>query len=144
MYYGGIMSKIHMHHAHLFASDLDASIAYYQRWFGAEVLADTMFAGSRNVMVRIGDGRLNFYDQAPKGTGPSAVHHLGFEVEDLTTLVAEMKAGGVAFRSDIRESAEGRYIMAPAPDGVLLELFELKLENLPAGVQRWSMLSDRG
>lgn len=135
------MATIHMHHAHLFASDLDASIDYYQRWFGAEVLADTLFAGSRNVMVRIGGGRLNFYDQAPKGTGPSAVHHLGFEVDDLNALVANMKAGGVAFRSDIRESDEGRYIMAPAPDGVLLELFELNLDNLPDGVRRWSMLN---
>lgn len=133
------MPSVHMHHAHLFASDLEASIAFYETWFGAKVVADITFAGARNVMVAVGAGRLNFYDQVPPGQGRNAVHHLGFETDNLPELVAAMKAGGVAFRSDIREAPEGRYIMVEAPDGVLLELFELNLDRAPAGVKAWSL-----
>ncbi len=114
------------HHVHLFASDLDESIAYYQRWFDATVVADHEFAGSRNMMVRVGTGMLNFYDQAPKGHGRNAVHHLGFQVDDLADLISRMETAGHHFRSPIRELPELDYIMIEAPDGVLLEVFQYK------------------
>ena len=114
------------HHAHLFASDIDATLSFYRRWFDAEVVADREFAGARNVMVRVGTGMLNFYDQPPRGTGPSAVHHLGFQVDDLADLIQRMTTAGFAFRSPIRELRELDYLMVEAPDGVLLELFEYK------------------
>lgn len=118
--------RARFHHAHLFASDLDATLEFYRRWFGAEVVADHVFAGARNVMVQVGDGRLNVYDQPPRDRGLNAVHHLGFQVEDLAGLVARMTAAGVAFRSGIRVLPELDYIMVEGPDGVLLELFEYK------------------
>ncbi|MEL7157649.1 MAG: VOC family protein [Actinomycetota bacterium] len=120
------MSRARFHHAHLFATDLEASLAFYRRWFDAEVLADHHFAGARNVMVRIGDGRLNFYDQPPRDRGRNAVHHLGLQVEGLADLVARMAEAGVEIRSAIRELPELDYLMVAAPDGVLLELFEWK------------------
>lgn len=135
-------SRVRLHHTHLFATDLDASLDFYRRYFGAEVVADHEFAGSRNVMVRIGDGRLNFYDQAPRDSGRNAVHHLGLQVEGLVGLVATMRQGGVDFRTPIRELPELDYIMVEAPDGVLLELFEWKSETAPdpslsAGLDAW-------
>jgi len=114
------------HHAHLFASDLTETLDFYRRWFDAEVVADEEFAGARNVMVRVGTGMLNFYDQAPRGNGPSAVHHLGFQVDDLADLHARMTHAGFEFRSPIRELTELDYLMIEAPDGVLLEVFEYK------------------
>ena len=127
------------HHAHLFATDLDASLDFYRTWFGAEVVADHVFAGARNVMVRIGDGRLNFYDQPPRQQARSAIHHLGLQVEDLAGLVATMTEAGVAFRTPIRELTELDYIMVEAPDGVLLELFEWKGPDGPddEGLTGW-------
>jgi len=116
--------RVRLHHTHLFAADLDVSLEFYRRWFGAEILADRVLAGSRNVMVGLGDGRLNFYQQPPRGTGPSAVHHLGLQVDGLAALVQTMTDGGVAFRSAIRVFDDLAYIMVEAPDGVLLELFE--------------------
>lgn len=53
----------HVHHAHLFASNLDASLKFYQEMVGAEILADLDMAGARNVFLAIGQGRLHFYDQ---------------------------------------------------------------------------------
>ena len=127
-----------MHHAHLFAADLDASIEWYRRWFGAEVMADHVFAGARNVMVRIGDGRLNFYDQPPRARGRNAVHHLGMQVLDLAGLAREMRDTGVELRSDIRVLDELDYLMVEGPDGVLWELFEWKGADRPDnGLEGW-------
>jgi catechol 2,3-dioxygenase-like lactoylglutathione lyase family enzyme len=124
------------HHAHLFASDLDASLEFYRRWFGAEVAWDGTFAGVRNVFVRLGAGRLHFYDQAPRAHGRNAVHHLGIRVRGLESLIARMRDGGVALRSGIHRHLEGNYLMLEAPDGVLLELFEPDPAGLPeAAVQ---------
>lgn len=114
------------HHAHLFASDLDATLGFYRRWFGAEVVADHHFAGSRNLMLRVGDGHLNVYQQPPRDHGRNAVHHLGFQVDDLAGLVAAMTEGGIVFRTPVRQLPELDYIMVEGPDGVLLELFQYK------------------
>ncbi len=126
-----------LHHAHLFAADLDATIAFYRRWFGAEVAWDGLFAGVRNVFVRIGRGRLHFYAQPPRERGRNAVHHLGIKVHGLAALVARMREGGVPLRSEIRRHPEGGYLMLEAPDGVLLELFEPDPAGLPEAAVRY-------
>jgi len=114
------------HHAHLFASDLGETLRFYELWFDAVTVADYEFAGARNVMVQVGDGRLNFYDQAPRDNGRNAVHHLGFQVDDLADLATRMNVAGLELRSGVRELDELDYLMIEGPDGVLLELFEYK------------------
>lgn len=123
----------HVHHAHLFASNIDESLKFYQEMFGAEILADIIMAGARNVFVAIGQGRLHFYDQPPRDQGRGAIHHLGIETDDLEALVAHMKAKGVPFRKEITDFGFWKYVMAPAPDNILLELFQIVKEKLPEG-----------
>lgn len=118
--------RVDFHHAHLMCSDIAATIAFFTRWFGAEVADDVVFAGARNVFLRIGAGRIHLYDQPPRAQGRSAIHHLGLHTDDLRGLVARMQAGGFVFRKPITEDPLGRYVMVEAPDGVLLELFEAK------------------
>ena len=115
-----------LHHVHLFASDLDASLKFYREMFGAEVIFDGVNAGVRNVLIRIGTGLINFYDQPPKGFGPSAVHHLGIFTDDIVTLVSDMVAKGFHFRTPIRDFGELKYIMLEGPDNVLIEVFETR------------------
>jgi len=115
-----------LHHVHLFASDLDCSIRFYREMFGAEILFDEMVAGVRNVLIRIGTGHINFYDQPPRETGKSAVHHLGIHTDNISAVVAHMEAKGFNFRSPIREFGDLKYIMLEGPDRVLIEVFERK------------------
>lgn len=122
-----------LHHTHLFASDVDRSIAFWHDHFGAVVLVDTVFAGARNVFMRIGEGRLHLYDQAPKHAGAGTVHHLGIETDELDALVGRLKAAGVSV-TDVRRHAEGDYAMAEGPDGLLLELFQPHAARLPAAL----------
>ena len=123
--------RVSLHHAHLFASDLDASIRFYQEMFGAEVLFDLEMAGARNVMIKIGNSKINFYDQPPKDQGRGAVHHLGIETENIEELVAHMKNKGFKFRKPITNLGIFKYVMAEGPDHVLFELFEVVKDRIP-------------
>jgi len=113
---------ISLHHAHVMASDIDATIAFWRDHFGAEVVFDDSFAGARNVFLKIGTGRLHLYAQPPRHSGPAAVHHLGIETDRLPELVQRLRAAGVSV-TDIRDLPEASYAMAQGPDGLLLELF---------------------
>jgi len=123
----------HVHHAHLFAANIDASLKFYQEMFGGEILADLNMAGARNVFLAIGQGRLHFYDQPPRDEGRGAIHHIGIQTDNLEALVAHMKAKGVPFRKGMVDFGFWKYVMAPAPDNVLLELFQIVPEKLPDG-----------
>jgi catechol 2,3-dioxygenase-like lactoylglutathione lyase family enzyme len=116
-----------LHHAHLFATDLEASIRFYRQMFAAEVVLDDEVAGARNVLLRLGSGYLNFYDQPPKDAGRGVVHHLGIRTNDLAGLVSHMQSLGFDFRKQITDLGPLKYVMAAGPDGILLELFETEL-----------------
>lgn len=122
--------KTSLHHAHLFASNVDESIRFYVEMFGAEILFDLEMAGARNVMITIGTSKLNFYDQPPKDTGRGAIHHLGIETDDLESLVAHMKSKGYTFRNKIKRFGPLKYVMIAGPDNVLFELFEVVKEKV--------------
>ena len=123
----------HVHHAHLFASNLDAALKFYQEMFGAEILADLDLAGARNVFIAIGQGRLHFYDQPPRDEGRGAIHHLGIQTDDLEALVAHLKAKGFLFRKAVSDFGFWKSVMVQAPDHVLIELFQIVKEKLPEG-----------
>ena len=122
--------KASLHHAHLFASNVDKSIEFYREMFGAQIMFDLEMAGARNVMIAIGSSKINFYDQPPKDQGRGTVHHLGIETDDLEALVKHMKSKGFEFKKQIKSFGPLRYVMAEAPDHLLLELFEVVKEKI--------------
>jgi catechol 2,3-dioxygenase-like lactoylglutathione lyase family enzyme len=126
--------KTAFHHVHLFATDLEKSLRFYQDMFGARIVLDTEMAGARNVMIAIGAGKINFYDQPPKENVRGVVHHLGIETDDLEALVEHMKSKGYEFKKSITDYGAWKYIMAEAPDNVLLEIFQVVGEKVPEGV----------
>lgn len=123
--------KAILHHAHLFASNIDKSINFYQEMFDAKILFDLEMAGARNVMISIGSSKINFYDQPPKEQERGVVHHLGIETDNLEALVTHMKSKGFQFRKPIKSLGIWKYVMAEGPDHILLELFEIVKEKVP-------------
>ena len=117
--------KTTLHHVHLFASDLEKSIQFYCDMFGAKVIFDREMAGARNVLISIGTGKINFYDQPANNQGRGVVHHLGIETSDLEGLVEHMKGKGYKFKKPLRNHGTWKYIMAEASDNMLLELFQI-------------------
>lgn len=133
-----IEPTIDLHHAHLFATDIDATLAWWCRHLGAKAFFDEVLAGSRNVFVGIGTGRLHIYDQAPKDRGRGAIHHLGLRVVGLHEVWARLQRDGITSPGGLREHGSWRYVMIEAPDGILLELFEF--DDPSAAVNRTGQL----
>lgn len=127
---------VSLHHAHLMASDVDATIAFWRDAFDAEVVGDLTFAGARNVFMRVGEGRLHLYDQPPRHVGQGTVHHLGIQADDLDALVNRLRGMGVSV-TDVRREPAGAYAMAEGPDELLLELFEPNRDALPAELREF-------
>ncbi len=122
----------HVHHVHLFASDINKSLDFYQTFFGGEVILDLEVAGARNVFMKVGSGRIHFYDQSPKVAGSGSIHHFGIQTNDVEMDYQRLQTGGVAFNKPVVDLVYMKYIMVPAPDGVLIELFEVNKELIPA------------
>lgn len=117
--------RYHLQHIHLFASDIDATIDFYTRWFDAKTTWDGDVAGARNVFMKIGIGAIHLYSQPPRGSGKNAVHHLGMQVVGLSELYGRMTAAGLHIPNPVRElDGGGGYFMLGAPDGVVIEVFE--------------------
>ena len=119
-----------LHHVHIFASDVSATVEWWRRNLQAVVSFDGEFGGARNIFMKVGKGRINIYDQQPRGKSNGAYHHVGIRVEGLADLRDQMTANGVEFRSDIHEFGNWRYLMCSAPDNVLLELFEVDIDDV--------------
>jgi catechol 2,3-dioxygenase-like lactoylglutathione lyase family enzyme len=115
---------VDLHHVHIFASDMEATLAWWCGHLGARVLSDKGLGGSRNVLIGVGSGRINIYDQAPRGAGMGPVHHLGVRVTGFDAVWRRLQAGGVTSPNGPREHDGWRYVMISAPDGILVEIFE--------------------
>lgn len=125
---------LNLHHAHIFASDIDVTIAWWQRHLKARVLFDGQNAGARNVMLGIGRGRLNLYDQPPRDNARGVVHHLGIRVNRLRDVWAQLQADGLTSPHGLRQQDGWRYVMIAAPDNLLLELFEFDDPTAPFNI----------
>ena len=119
-----------MHHVHLFASDLSKSIKFYEDFFDGKVVSDMELAGARNVFMKVGNGRIHFYDQPPKFSGRGSIHHFGIQTDDIEGVVKKLKSKGVVFRKEITDAGFWKYIMVPAPDDILIELFEVDKKQI--------------
>jgi len=121
----------HVHHVHIFASDIEKSIKFYQEFFGGKIILDAELAGARNVFIKIGNGRLHLYDQPPKNPGKGSIHHFGIQTDDIEGVVSKLISGGVVFKKSISDLGFWKYIMIPAPDEILIELFQIDRAKLP-------------
>jgi catechol 2,3-dioxygenase-like lactoylglutathione lyase family enzyme len=130
----GKSMTIDLHHVHIFASDVEKTITWWCQHLDAKVLFDGDLAGARNVLIAVGTGRLNIYDQPPRDGGRGAVHHLGIRVAGLRGLWERLRASDISSQHGLREHDGWRYVMVSAPDGLLLELFEFDDRSAPANI----------
>ena len=121
----------HIHHVHILASDIEKSIKFYQEFFGGKVILDAELAGARNVFIKIGNGRLHLYDQPPKNPGKGSIHHLGIQTDDIEEVFSKLISGGVVLKKGISDLGFWKYVMVPAPDEILIELFKIDRTKLP-------------
>ncbi len=121
----------HVHHVHLFASDVEKSLQFYTTFFEGSVILDLEVAGARNIFMKVGTGRIHFYDQAPKMPGPGSIHHFGIQTDDVERDYRRMQSAGIGFKKYVIDLGYMKYIMVPGPDNVLIELFEVNKAAVP-------------
>jgi catechol 2,3-dioxygenase-like lactoylglutathione lyase family enzyme len=123
---------IKLQHTHIFASDIKATLRFWQDMFGAKILFDMDIAGARNVMIGIGTGRINIYTQPPREGKGGAYHHLGIQTDDLDALIEHVKIKGFQVEREVKDHGFIKYVMVMAPDNILLEVFQVIPEKAAA------------
>ncbi len=112
--------------------DVDEAIAFYCRHLG---FTEVMHPAPPFAMLSRGDLRLVLSAPGggpgggasmPDGTVPSpgGWNRFSIEVEDLESLAATLKAGGVRFRNQIVDGVGGRQVLIEDPSGNPVELFQ--------------------
>ncbi len=85
-------------HIHLNVPDQAAAVAWYQKYFGGQPMAE---APDR---VMLGDTRLIFLKKADaQPSSGSALDHIGFSFADLDAKMKELEAAGVKIVTPVRE-----------------------------------------
>jgi len=113
----------------LLVDDVAASVDFYVRHFGFEVLhAFPPFADVRRGHLRLllsgpqsSAARPMADGEQPRPGGWNRVH---FVVDDLAATMAELTAAGVQFRNEVVTGPGGAQVLALDPSGNLVELFQ--------------------
>jgi lactoylglutathione lyase len=126
-----MMTKFTFDHIHLFTRDPEATAAFYERMFGAEVIRSTQ-EGKPRIDLKLGGANIFILDVSsnPKATtGPAHPHqgldHFGLEVKSIDAVCAELKSKGAVFSRELVTIRPGtRIAFVTGPDGVSIELLE--------------------
>ncbi|MBX6427048.1 MAG: VOC family protein [Variibacter sp.] len=125
------MAKFTYDHIHLRSPNPEATAAWYERMFGAEVIR-TMQDGKPRIGLKLGGADIFIAPVAP-GSGvnppPATPHqgldHFGFAVTNIDAVAAELKAKGAEFTMDVTTIRPGvRICFLRGPEGVSIELLE--------------------
>ncbi|KEF34272.1 lactoylglutathione lyase [Deinococcus sp. RL] len=114
-------------HVSFLTRDLAATLAFYKRLGGAVEKNLTTAEGFRRGVVRLGEGRLQFFEiqgETPTPHGHWA-EHVALHVPGLHSLLPELRAAGVTVTRDLQPSPGGRDMaFVLDPDGRQVELLE--------------------
>jgi lactoylglutathione lyase len=125
------MTKFIFDHIHLFTRNPEATAAFYERMFGAEVIRTTP-QGKPRIDLKLGGANIFILDvsQDPKAVaGPAhpyqGLDHFGLEVKNIDTVCADLKAKGAVFTRGPETIRPGtRIAFLTGPEGVSIELLE--------------------
>lgn len=125
-------------HIHIYGTDPRASLAFWERHFGAKKLMETKNAHHQDVLIVTVGGQGMAFSEFPPGVVPpqsgvsaqagregmssGGVMHLGINVDDVRAAAAELRAAGVKVHTEPAEAYGVTFAYVEAPDGVLIEL----------------------
>lgn len=125
------MAKFTYDHIHLRSPNPEATAAYYERMFGAEVLRTTQ-QGKPRIDLKLGGADIFIAPVAsdsgvnpPPVTPYQGLDHFGLSVSGIDAVVAELKAKGAEFTMEPTTIRPGvRIAFLRAPEGVSIELLD--------------------
>ena len=118
------------HHIHLMSHDAMAAGAYYERMFGAELVASKGANGLPRANMKLGD-QIILISTVPENvtqtaSGPHSclgLDHIGIAVADLQTAITDLEAKDAEFLMKPR-GGKGRIAFVKGPDSVTIELVQ--------------------
>jgi catechol 2,3-dioxygenase-like lactoylglutathione lyase family enzyme len=118
-------------HIHLRSPDPEATAAFYERMFGAEVIR-TMQQGKPRIDLKVGGANVFILPVVPGDktnpppTSPyQGLDHFGLSVTGIDAVVADLKAKGAEFTMEPNNIRPGiRIAFLRGPEGVSIELLE--------------------
>jgi catechol 2,3-dioxygenase-like lactoylglutathione lyase family enzyme len=110
--------------------DVDESIAFYTTHFGFELLSSAAPA-----FADVARGRLRLLLSGPTSSGgralpdgrvpePGGWNRIHLVVDDIDSVVAQLRATGLVLRSDIVSGPGGQQVVVDDPDGNPIEIFQ--------------------
>lgn len=118
-------------HIHLRSPDPEATAAFYERMFGAEVIR-SMQQGKPRIDLKLGGANIFIAPVAPgEGVNPApttpyqGLDHFGLSVTGIDAVAAELKAKGAEFTKEPTTIRPGvRICFIRGPEGVSIELLD--------------------
>ena len=123
------------HHIHLMSHDAMAAGAFYEKMFGAELIASKGANGLPRANLMLGDQIILISTVTENVTrtasGPHSclgLDHIGIAVDDLPAAIADLEAKGAEFHMKPR-SEKARIAFLKGPDFVSIELVQSRFER---------------
>jgi catechol 2,3-dioxygenase-like lactoylglutathione lyase family enzyme len=121
--------RFDIEHVSIRCRQIDASIEYYRKMFGAQVMLRRNLPNSKQIVyLKIGDTMLELMDFGP-GKEPVdprehyGVTHIGIKTDDFDSAHRDLKAKGADFLGEPFEPAPGiRLVFLREPNGAIIEL----------------------
>ena len=113
--------------------DVTRAVAFYRDRLGFTVVQEMLPAFARvrrdHLTLWLSGPASSASRPMPDGRRPEPGGWTRFviEVDDLATLVADLRAGGATFRNDVVSGPGGKQILLEDPDGNPIELFEARV-----------------
>lgn len=125
------MASFAFDHIHLRSPDPEATAAFYERMFGAEVIR-TMQQGKPRIDLNLGGTAVFIAPVPPDGKTAApprspyqGLDHIGLTVKGIDAVAAELKAKGAEFTMDPTTIRPGvRIAFLRGPEDVSIELLE--------------------
>ena len=125
------MAKFTYDHIHLRSPNPEATAAFYERMFDAEIIR-SMQQGKPRIDLKVGGANVFILPVVPGDkTAPApnspyqGLDHFGLSVTGIDAIVAELKAKGAEFTMEPTDIRPGvRIAFLRGPEGVSIELLE--------------------
>jgi catechol 2,3-dioxygenase-like lactoylglutathione lyase family enzyme len=123
----------HIDHFHFYCSDPEATLTFFEKYFGAKVESRVNFPDWLIIRFKLGEFIVAL---SPKrgdmvlgepARGPRrGFDHLGIYVDGIDDLVARMRRDGVEIATAPYDAGPVRIAYVYAPDGIQLELLQTR------------------
>jgi methylmalonyl-CoA epimerase len=129
---------IKINHIAVAVEDIDAALSFWRDALGMRLdhVEEVPSQKARVAFLPLGESEVELVQPTSPDTGTAkflaergpGIHHLCLEVQDITGMLAQLKAAGVRLINETPQELEGRRIAFVHPKstgGVLIEFYEL-------------------